>query len=92
MNGVRPVGRFGLQGPTMRPVIAFENNIYLFNTVTVRKLTSKCCLRQWISERCYAYEYQRMTVWVTGLKDRKASCSVFSETHLCYLRSDEACE
>jgi hypothetical protein len=26
-----------------------------------------------------------------GLKDQRASCSVFSETNLCYIRSDEAC-
>ena len=59
MNGIGPVGL------TVRPVTAFDNNIYFLNTVTVRKLKSKCCLRQWIFEHCFAYEYQCMTVWVT---------------------------
>ena len=39
MNGIRPVGRFGPLGLTVRLVTASENNIYFFlSTVTVRKL------------------------------------------------------
>jgi hypothetical protein len=65
MNGIRPAGRFDPLGLTVRPVTAFENNIYFLNTVTVWKLKSKCCLRQWIFEHCCAYEDQRMAVWVS---------------------------